>query len=542
MFSIDSKKDLVNGVTSLLKEGLTLGGAAPLAPVKGGINGCTDVVCSATHFVDCFSGLVDSTHKLGEKVTTLLDEGIRKVNSLKNAEIKYGSKARVVFEDVRLVARHAFDFVDKVDDIFWYGKDTEEAREALCDREDVEPLFELLAFLTYHINEADQQYAVFEECFKKANQSCLAAAKNCKQRRQEAKSKKMRTRIIGGTLSGGGLAGGVAIGVTATVVGVLTGGIGVPIVLGLGAAAGIGIVGAGAAVTTGGLAYSFGRAQKSFADLAKLFDSFWLATVDIKKEVDTIKDYVKKLNESRPDFADKRSCAAPSDYVGDAGQCSLVNNNTGHPSETMQALHPLFSEDHLQKCSLQDLYSEINTHPPDSYINSEMTGENSSFCSDDDITPVTATDASMNGTLNASGDVPYPINDNTCLPPVTHACQHFGYVADTTRTVVEPIRNGESCILLSTKSRQATPHVANSAPVHDVVVQGIELKACQRRYHQQRISRAQGKIYHQERISRAEGKMDQLRAIVGILLASVVELQIVELQFALLLVVEEWIE
>ena len=298
MFSIDSKKDLVNGVTSLLMEGLTLGGAAPLAPVKGGINGCTDVVCSATHFVDCFSGLVDSTHKLGEKVTTLLDEGIRKVNSLKNAEIKYGSKARVVFEDVRLVARHAFDFVDKVDDIFWYGKDTEEAREALCDREDVEPLFELLAFLMYHINEADQQYAVFEECFKKANQSCVAAAKNCKQRRQEAKSKKMRTRIIGGTLSGGGLAGGVAIGVTATVVGVLTGGIGVPIVLGLGAAAGIGIVGAGAAATTGGLAYSFGRAQKSFADLAKLFDSFWLATVDIKKEVDTIKDYVKKLNES----------------------------------------------------------------------------------------------------------------------------------------------------------------------------------------------------------------------------------------------------
>ena len=174
------------------------------------------------------------------------------------------------------------------------------------------------------------------------------------------------------------------------------------------------------------------------------------------------------IDHQRPDFADKRSCAAPSDYVGDAGQCSLVNNNTGHPSETMQALHPLFSEDHLQKCSLQDLYSEINTHPPDSYINSEMTGENSSFCSDDDITPVTATDASMNGTLNASGDVPYPINDNTCLPPVTHACQHFGYVADTTRTVVEPIRNGESCILLSTKSRQATPHVANSAPVHDV--------------------------------------------------------------------------
>ena len=73
-------------------------------------------------------------------------------------------------------------------------------------------------------------------------------------------------------------------------------------------------------------------------------------------------------------------------------------------------------------------------------------------------------------------------------------------------------------------------------------MQGIELKASQRRYHQQRISRAQGKIYHQERISRALGKMDQLRAIVGILLLSVVELQIVELQFALLLVVEELIE
>ena len=68
-------------------------------------------------------------------------------------------------------------------------------------------------------------------------------------------------------------------------------------------------------------------------------------------------------------------------------------------------------------------------------------------------------------------------------------------------------------------------------------MQGIELKACQRRYHQQRISRAQWKIYRQERISSAQGKMDQLRAIVEILLPSVVELQ-----FTLLLVVEELIE
>lgn len=276
-----------------------MGGAAPLAPVKGSVNGCTEVVSSATNFVDCFSNLVDSTHRLGEKIVTLVDEGIKKVKALKDVEVQCGSKAKVVFEDVRLVTQHGFDFVDKVDDIFWYGKDTQEAREALHDREDIEPLLDLLDFLTYYINEADEQYNVFEKGYKNANQSCLAAAEICKQKSQEAKSKKMKTRIIiGGALSGGGMAGGVAIGVTATVVGVLTGGIGVPIVLGLGAAAGVGIVGVGAAATTGGLAYLFGKAQKSFTDLAKMFDAFWLATVDVKKEVDTIKCYVKKLEEN----------------------------------------------------------------------------------------------------------------------------------------------------------------------------------------------------------------------------------------------------
>ena len=293
-----SKKDFVGSVTSLLKEGLSLGGAAPLAPVKGCVNGCTEVVCSATTFVDCFSDLVDSTHRLGEKVTRLLDEGVKKVNSLKKAEIQFASKAKAVFEDVDLVARDAFDFVDKVDDIFWYGKDTQEAREALYERDDIELLMELLVFLAYHTNEADEQYATFEESYKNARQQCLAAAEGCKRKGQQAKSRKFKTRVIGGTLSGGALAGGVAIGVTATVVGVLTGGIGVPIVLGLGAAAGVGIMGAGAAATTGGLAYSFGNEQKSFTELANMFDTFWLATVDIKKEVDTIKSYVKKLEEN----------------------------------------------------------------------------------------------------------------------------------------------------------------------------------------------------------------------------------------------------
>jgi hypothetical protein len=168
----------------------------------------------------------------------------------------------------------------------------------------------------------------------------------------------------------------------------------------------------------------------------------------------------------RREFADKSTCAAPSDYVGDTGQCSLVNNNP--PSETMQPLHPLFSEDHLQKRSLQDLHSEINTPPPDSYINSELTGEDSSFCSDDVIAPVQSVTACTNGTLTASGYVPYLINGNTHPPPAAVSSQHLGYVADTTSTEVEPIRNGESCIPLSTNSHQATLRVADSAPVHDV--------------------------------------------------------------------------
>ena len=90
-----------------------------------------NVVTSMANFVKGCSDLVDSTEKFGNQIEKLLIEGIEKLKSLKHSYIKNEYKAKTAFEDVLLVSRHAFMFVDKVDDIFYYGKETKIARDEL---------------------------------------------------------------------------------------------------------------------------------------------------------------------------------------------------------------------------------------------------------------------------------------------------------------------------------------------------------------------------------------------------------------------------
>ena len=114
------------------------------------------------------SNLVNSTRKFCDNATRLVDECIEKVNSLNKIKIKYDYKAKSAFEDVRLVAYQAFIFVDKVDDIFYNGKDTESAKVALRERSDMQPLKELLEMIMKCMAEAEQEYIVFEGIRKPA--------------------------------------------------------------------------------------------------------------------------------------------------------------------------------------------------------------------------------------------------------------------------------------------------------------------------------------------------------------------------------------
>ena len=220
---------------------------------------------------------------------------------MKYTKIKSEYKFKAVFDDVYQVAHQSFVFVNKVDDMFYYGNRMQRVKEAVM-RGDMEPLKQFLELLAKNIAEAEQEYTIFVEAFKTASKACIDGAEFCKRKSQEAKTKKNATRVIGGGASAGVMAAGVGTGVVLSIAaGLVTGGIGTIVGLGataVGAAVAGPVIGAGAAVATHCIASDFLSAQKSFSELSSSFDEMWRVTQSMRNEVSNVRLHVKQLNGS----------------------------------------------------------------------------------------------------------------------------------------------------------------------------------------------------------------------------------------------------
>jgi hypothetical protein len=270
--------------------------------IKGLTVQCRPISMEAVNdFVNDCSKVVDSTRRFSECAARFVDEGIAKLDSLKHSAVKKDREVKTAFEDVRSVVKQAYTFVDKVDDMFYYGQDTEKEKIAL-QNDDTKPLLDLLDLLKTCMAKAEEEYTIFEEVSKEASQSCADAAEHCKHEAEEAKSKKRLTQAIGGTIAAGTMAAGVGTGVVLSVVaGVFTFGIGTVVGLGLtaaGAAVAGPAIGAGTAVVTHCIASDYEQAQTSFGYFASTFDDLWRVTQNIKKEVDLVRSQVICLKDS----------------------------------------------------------------------------------------------------------------------------------------------------------------------------------------------------------------------------------------------------
>ena len=230
-----------------------------------------DVVGSVSSFVESCSNLVDVTEEFSKKIKDVVDAVGTIVISLQKKIIKHDSDIKSALKSVRLVAHHAFAFVDKVNDIFYCGKETKDATDALSNRGDTEPFTELLDSLTKCMEKAKQKFITVKEYFVSASQSCAGAAETAKDETKDKKIAKIVSDVAGG-----------AVGIAATVLP-----FGLPLlVAGVAAAARLGAAGAvGVAALK----------AETFNDIAKAFDSVWLTSLNF---VDEIKKIVSVIKES----------------------------------------------------------------------------------------------------------------------------------------------------------------------------------------------------------------------------------------------------
>ena len=157
---------------------------------------------------------------------------------------------------------------------------------------DLHLLHKLCEQLNRSLAEAESCYLEFVDACNAAIKSCDEAAQICGRKANEARGKKLTTRIVGGTTSA------IAMGVAATAVTVSTGGFGP---LALGAAAGT--LGVAGAVTTHCIASEYAKSEASFRSIRREFDDLLRLTRDFKQGVSHVHDNVEVISMHVNDIA-----------------------------------------------------------------------------------------------------------------------------------------------------------------------------------------------------------------------------------------------
>ena len=200
------------------------------------------------------------------------------------------SELKEANEGLQDSVKAACKFICCVDDFFYYGQITNfESIKNDIKKGNSKKLKEFLHIMSIWLKNVGEAHVDLEEKCKIASQKCTEGAEMCSRLQASAKKKKIKTRLVGGTVStavfGGGLAaGGAAASVFA---GMFTFGIGTVVGLGV-VAAGLTITGVGTATATGVLAYNFKKDENSFRLMSGRFRELAEHGRNIKHQFDVI--------------------------------------------------------------------------------------------------------------------------------------------------------------------------------------------------------------------------------------------------------------
>lgn len=239
----------------------------------------------------------------GTEVNAISQKVLHACEESDNKEIKAIYQVKDALHNLVLVVEVAYVFLDKVDDIFYYGQSNSmaAAREGLnCSSPDLKPVRDLMDLLGESLEEAESKYSELVKACIIASNSCREAAEVCACKERVCHNKKGAAKGIGGTAAGALMAGGTvaaaggvaAAGVTiSAVAGAFTFGIGAIVGLSITAAAAgaIGLGGAaagvGTAVGTHRLAKKYKESEAAFENTRRKFDGLLSFAHDLKEEV-----------------------------------------------------------------------------------------------------------------------------------------------------------------------------------------------------------------------------------------------------------------
>ena len=293
--------------------------AAAIAGVMAGtvVNGVTENIDDVTRMLQSGSELLRAAREFGAEAVTTVDQALAVLEAYNVAETELNYEVKTSIHHLVLVTEKAIDFLNKVTDVFWYGKNDElleDARRGVCaSPSNPEPLRVFLSQLKRSLQQANESYSAFEAASNTARCNFTIKAKNCAKKVAKSRNRKITTKIAGGTTSGVAIGTGViavgGAGTIATVGTVVSIAVGIP-TLGLGtlvgllataagtAAFGTAVVGAGVAggVATHLIAKNFEEIESSCRNLQGHFNSLLSCAHEVRELMAEIDSKMKQAS------------------------------------------------------------------------------------------------------------------------------------------------------------------------------------------------------------------------------------------------------
>ena len=280
--------------------------------------------------------LVKEMIAFGKEVVDISEKVMQAVKEAGHKEIQAIYKVKDALHCLTLVVEAAYEFLDKVDDIFYYcqGDSMEDAIQGLsCSPPELKPLRDLLGLLGKSLEMAESKYSELVKACDVAKERCNEAAKMCACQIKDSQVKKGVAKGVGGTAAGLTLAGGTA----AATGGVVAGGVAISAVagaftFGIGTIVGLGVTalvvgvvgvsgvaaGVGTAVATDRIAKKYQKSEDNFRRCAAKFDTLLGFAYDLKEgvaQVHTMQvNILAKVNNVK-DSTDKENIALIKDTL-----------------------------------------------------------------------------------------------------------------------------------------------------------------------------------------------------------------------------------
>lgn len=221
---------------------------------------------------------VNATREVAMSVTSAVNE-LKMVSS--EPEVKTIWQVRSACQHTAAAVDAAYNYIDKIDDVPWYGCSAEmrslaqKATTYSSISEDLKAFKSIIEKMMKALSAAEEYYRTLKAECDQAVRFCREAEAVCIRKAKEERSKKIKTQVVGGTLAAAGVGAAVLGGTVATIaIGIVTFGIGAPIAAGVTAAVAGGIgatagaAGVGTAIATAAIADAFDETAEAFSDAA----------------------------------------------------------------------------------------------------------------------------------------------------------------------------------------------------------------------------------------------------------------------------------